>query len=164
MLFHNCFILTLEIHRYSCVHYKHNVYAVNDIDSILIARPVLDFYSILDTLSCMLKRHCSEVKEDKPNLAGTKGCIVQWLISKEQGAKRYAMRLFTLRPGGNIPLHEHHDTEHEIYVIEGKGSFDDGKKKSSVSSGDVLFIPAGEKHSFVNQTHHDLKFICVIPL
>ena len=112
----------------------------------------------------MLKRHCTEVKEDEPSLAGTKGCTVQWLISKEQGAGRYAMRLFTLQPGGNIPLHEHEDTEHEIYVIEGRGLLDDGEEKIPVKSGDALFIAAGEKHSFLNQTQQILRFICVIPL
>jgi quercetin dioxygenase-like cupin family protein len=163
-LFYNRSILTIAIHLYSCAYYICNLYDVKDRTSVSIVCPVLDFESILDTFTCMLKRHYTEVKEDVPSLAGTKGCTVQWLISKEQGAKRCAMRLFTLQPGGTIPLHEHGDTEHEIYIIEGKGLLEDGREKIPVRSGDVLFIPAGEKHSFVNQTQQTLKFICVIPL
>lgn len=163
-MFHNRIILTLEIHLYSYVYYIRNLYDVKDSNSAPIVCPVLDFYIILDTFTCMLKRHCTEVKEDEPSLPGTKGCTVQWLISKEQGAQRYAMRLFTLQPDGNIPLHEHDDTEHEIYVIEGRGLLDDGEKKIPVKPGDALFVPAGEKHSFVNQTQQILQFICVIPL
>lgn len=112
----------------------------------------------------MIKRHLTEVKEEASSLEGAKGCTVQWLISKEQGAKRFAMRLFTLQPDGIIPLHVHEDTEHEIFIIEGQGFFDDDEKKIPVKEGDTLFVPAGEKHSISNQTQNPLKFICIIPL
>ena len=112
----------------------------------------------------MIKRNISNVKEEASSLKGTKGCTVQWLISKEQGARRFAMRLFTLQPDGFIPLHIHDDTEHEIFIIEGQGLFDDSNKTILVKEGDTLFVPAGEKHSFSNQTPKPFKFICVIPV
>ncbi len=112
----------------------------------------------------MIKRHFTDVKEEVPSLEGTKGCTVQWLISKEQGAHRYAMRLFTLHANGIIPLHAHDETEHEIFIIEGQGLFDNGKEKIPVKEGDSLLVPAGEKHCFCNQTQKLLRFICVIPI
>jgi len=112
----------------------------------------------------MLKRHFTEVKEEPPNLAGTKGCTVRWLISHEEGAVHYAMRLFTLQPGGTIPLHEHEVTEHEIFIVEGGGILNDGINATSVKRGDAIFVEAGEKHSFINNADHPLQFICVIPI
>jgi quercetin dioxygenase-like cupin family protein len=112
----------------------------------------------------MIRRQISNVKKEISSLDGAKGCTVQWLISKEEGARRYAMRLFTLQPDGFIPLHTHDDTEHEIFIIDGQGLFDDGKETIPVKEGDALFVPAGEKHSFSNQTQRPFKFICVIPI
>jgi quercetin dioxygenase-like cupin family protein len=112
----------------------------------------------------MIKRHFTEVEQQIPSLAETEGCTVRWLISKEQGALHYAMRLFTIEPGGIIPLHEHEDTEHEIFIVEGKGILDDGNKKLPVGQGDCIFIQPGEKHSFTNNANQTLRFICVVPL
>ena len=112
----------------------------------------------------MLKKHFTEVKEETLGLVGTKGCTVRWLISHDQGAEHYAMRLFTLHPGGFIPLHEHETTEHEIFIVEGQGIISDGTKEVPVKKGDAIFIQAGEKHSFINKTDRPLQFICVIPI
>ena len=45
---------------------------------------------------------------------------VKWLITKETGAKNFAMRLFEMDAGGQSPLHSH-NWEHEIFILEGKG-------------------------------------------
>lgn len=61
---------------------------------------------------------------------GARGLIVRWLISKEIGAKNFAMRLFEMEPNGFSPLH-FHPWEHEVYILEGEGSvFGGGEKKS----------------------------------
>lgn len=112
----------------------------------------------------MIKRHFTEVKEEIPGVPGTKGCTLRWLISQEHGAKRYAMRLFTLEPNGIIPLHEHENTEHEIFIVKGQGLLDDGINKNPVRQGDTIFIDTKEAHSFINNTDHPLQFICVIPI
>jgi len=112
----------------------------------------------------VIKRHYTDVEEEISGLAGAKGCTVRWLITKEQGAKRYAMRLFTLQPGGQIPLHEHEATEHEIFIIEGRGMLDDGSTTIPVKKGDAIFVPTCEKHSFINNTEQSMQFICIIPI
>ena len=116
------------------------------------------------TLSIMFKKHFTEVEEETSSLPGTKGCTVRWLISQEQGAPGFAMRLFTLQPNGIIPLHEHESTEHEIFIVGGQGVLDDGIKKTPVKQGDAIFVQAGERHSFINDTPENLQFICVIPI
>jgi quercetin dioxygenase-like cupin family protein len=112
----------------------------------------------------MIKRHFTEVKEELTSFPGTEGCTVRWLISKNEGARRYAMRLFTLQPGGIIPPHQHEDTEHEIFIVEGEGILDNGREKIPVRAGDAIFVEAGEDHSFVNDARQPMRFICVIPL
>lgn len=112
----------------------------------------------------MIKRHFTEVNEELPGLAGTRGCTIRWLISRDQGAPRYAMRLFTLQPDGVIPPHRHEDAEHEIFIVEGQAALDDGRQRIPVRTGDAIFVPAGEDHGFVNDTRQPMRFICVVPL
>lgn len=112
----------------------------------------------------MMLKHSHEVPEEKPSLQGTKGCILRWLVAKKDGARHYAMRLFELQPGGLIPVHSHDETEHEIYIIDGTATFDDGKNKIVVNKNDALFVQPGDKHSFINNSDKPFKFICVIPL
>ena len=91
-----------------------------------------------------------------------KGVTVRWLITKEMGAKNFAMRLFEVEADGYTPLHSH-PWEHEVFVLEGEGEVysEDGVRK--IMSGDVVFIPPNEKHQFKNGGKGKLKFICLIP-
>lgn len=108
-------------------------------------------------------KHSGEVPEERPSLKGTKGCTLQWLIAKKNGAEHYAMRLFELKPGGLIPVHSHVDSEHEIYILEGTALLDDDENKIMVKKGDVIFVKPGDKHSFTNSSDKPFRFICVIP-
>ncbi len=47
---------------------------------------------------------------------------------------------------------------------EPTATFDDGREKAPVREGDVIFVKAGEEHSFVNHARQPMRFICVIPL
>jgi quercetin dioxygenase-like cupin family protein len=112
----------------------------------------------------MIIRHSYEVPKESPTLEKTKSCTLRWLITHKDGAKGYAMRLFELGSNGQIPLHSHEDTEHEIFIIAGEGFLNDGKQDIRVKKDDVIFIQAGDKHSFRNDTDKPFKFICVIPI
>jgi quercetin dioxygenase-like cupin family protein len=52
-------------------------------------------------------------------------------------------------PGTAAPRHTH-PGEEIIYVLEGTLEYDIGGKRSTVTSGDVLFVPAGTVHSARN--------------
>ena len=112
----------------------------------------------------MVIKHAEHVLEVSSQLEGTKGCTLRWLITKEDGAQNYAMRLFELQPCGIIPIHIHEKSEHEIFITKGSALLDDGEKTIEVKMGDAILVKPGEKHSFKNNSNHPLKFICVIPI
>ncbi|HER54316.1 MAG TPA: cupin domain-containing protein [Candidatus Bathyarchaeota archaeon] len=87
---------------------------------------------------------------------------VRWLITKEMGAKNFAMRLFEIQPDGYTPLHTH-DWEHEIFILEGEGILVSGEKEFSFKTGDVVFIPPNELHQMKNTGNKTCKIICLIP-
>jgi quercetin dioxygenase-like cupin family protein len=52
---------------------------------------------------------------------------VRWLITKEMGAKNFAMRVFEVENGGFSPLHKH-PWEHEVFILDGSGHLFVGEK------------------------------------
>jgi len=106
--------------------------------------------------------HYTKVELEEPSEEGIKDTNVRWLISKNDGAKNFAMRIFEIQPGGHTPLHQH-DWEHEVFVLEGNGVVRDREKQESFERGDIFFIPPMEWHQFVNTGKEILKFICLIP-
>jgi len=88
---------------------------------------------------------------------------VRWLITKEMGAENFAMRLFEMEPRGYSPFHRH-PWEHEVFVLEGEGSVVGEVKERKFRAGDVIFVPANEKHQFKNNGEKTVKFLCLIPI
>ncbi len=105
-----------------------------------------------------------EVNLEIPQLAGTRDTTLQWLITKNDGAPHYAMRVFTINPGGEIPVHSHNNMEHEIFVLEGEAIMNNGVSETLVRKGDALLILPNDKHGFVNNSDTPFRFICVIPI
>jgi len=87
----------------------------------------------------------------------------RYLITEEQGAKNFAMRLFEFDPGGHTSYHSH-PWEHEIFVKKGHGVLVSEDVRHAVKQGDVIFIPGGERHQFINESDQTLELICLIPL
>ncbi len=106
--------------------------------------------------------HYTEVSLEQPQEQGIKDVKVRWLISKKDGAKNFAMRLFELKSGGYTPLHQH-DWEHEVFIVEGSGVAKDKTTEQPFKQGDVFFVPPMEWHQFVNTGKQPLKFLCLIP-
>jgi len=106
--------------------------------------------------------HYTDVELETPTEEGIKNLKVRWAISKKDGAKNFAMRVFEIGVGGNTPLHQH-DWEHEIFVLEGKGVAKDKNNETPVKPGDVLYVPPMEWHQFVNTGDEMMKIICLIP-
>ena len=106
--------------------------------------------------------HYTEVELEKPSEDGIKDVMVRWVISKKDGAKNFAMRVFEIQPNGYTPLHQH-DWEHEVFVLQGKGVVKDKNKEVPFKQNEVFFIPPMEWHQFVNNGEEVLKIICLIP-
>lgn len=103
-----------------------------------------------------------DIPAEKVEMDGVKDCQYQVAISARDGAPSMAMRFFEVAPAGNTPLH-HHPYEHEIYVLEGTGTVWRDGREVSLRPGDVLYIPADEKHQFKNAGSQPFKFMCLIP-
>ena len=89
--------------------------------------------------------------------------MIRWLISAKEGAPNFAMRVIEIkRKGEKIPLH-HHGYEHEIFVIEGQGTVTVDGETHDVRVGDVVYVPPGAQHQYVNTGGTPFKFLCGIP-
>jgi mannose-6-phosphate isomerase-like protein (cupin superfamily) len=61
-------------------------------------------------------------------------------------------------PGRGPSLHSH-PYEEVLIILEGQAALDDGDGKRDVAAGDVVLIPAGQPHGFVNSGDGRLRQI-----
>jgi len=106
--------------------------------------------------------HYTDVPAEIPKEKDVKDTTIRWLIAKNDGAERFAMRLFEMKPGGHSPLHQH-DWEHEVFIVKGSGTLHDSSSNHAFKQGDVIFVKPMEWHQFVNTGKDVLQFLCVIP-
>ena len=78
----------------------------------------------------------------------------------------FAMRRFTLAPEGRVPRHTN-EVEHLQYVLRGQytvgAATDTGDTTEQVTSGDAMFIPAGQPHWYENPATTAAQFLCLVP-
>ena len=103
------------------------------------------------------KTHEVEAK----NVAAGQDTTIQVLISAQEGPN-FAMRKFSMKPGGGMPLHTN-TVEHEQYVLQGRGRIEIGPETYEVQAGDVVFIPEGVVHYYENTGDEPFEFLCIIP-
>ena len=96
------------------------------------------------------------------SVEGAKNTKIRWLISKEENAPNFAMRMFEVEKGGNTPFHKH-DWEHEVFVVEGDGLFVTEWGERPFKAGDFIFVDPQEMHQFKNAGDSILRFLCVVP-
>jgi quercetin dioxygenase-like cupin family protein len=106
--------------------------------------------------------HFSRVKPEPVEMEGAQGAQIRWLIAEREGAPNFYMRLFELAPGGHSPRHRH-DYEHEIFILEGRGTALDAGQEKEIEPGSFLFIPPQAEHQLRNTGRSTLKFLCLIP-
>lgn len=104
----------------------------------------------------------SEVEASRVEEEGAEKAWIKWLISKDDGAPNFSMRLFELEPGGRTPLHDH-PWEHEVFILDGKCKLILGEDEKVIGPGYAVYVPPNLKHSFINVGEGKLKFICLIP-
>ena len=104
----------------------------------------------------------SEIEASRIEEEGAEKAWIKWLISKDDGAPNFSMRLFELEPGGRTPLHDH-PWEHEVFILDGKCKLILGEDEKVIGPGYAVYVPPNLKHSFMNVGEGKLKFICLIP-
>jgi quercetin dioxygenase-like cupin family protein len=104
----------------------------------------------------------SNISKSPVKADGAKDVAIRWLISKEDGAENFALRLFELQPGGFTPLHTH-PHEHEVFIIEGQGIFVYQGQQHPFAAEYVIFVPGNKQHQFKNTGDSVLRLLCVIP-
>ena len=107
----------------------------------------------------MTVKHSIDV--EVKNVAAGKDTTIQVLISSQEGPN-FALRKFSMQEGGGMPRHTN-TVEHEQYVLRGQASITIGDETHHVETGDVVFIPAGEIHSYENTGAGPFEFLCIIP-
>jgi quercetin dioxygenase-like cupin family protein len=97
------------------------------------------------------------------NVEGAQGVEIRVLISKDDGAPNFAMRMFEVQPGGHTPLHRH-PHEHEVFILEGTGTLVHEGKEHPFARESVIFVPGNDEHCFQNTGRSVLRFLCLVPL
>jgi mannose-6-phosphate isomerase-like protein (cupin superfamily) len=60
--------------------------------------------------------------------------------------------------------HVHHEFEECIYVLSGQGTMHAESGEHPVRPGDILLVPAGERHMTVNTGSEPLVLLCFFPV
>lgn len=110
----------------------------------------------------MKHMHYTDVEAEIPDEDGVVDVTIRWLITKKDGAKNFAMRLFEVQPAGHTPSHRH-KWEHEVFIVKGSGELRTPDTTYKFKQGDFLFVEPMKTHQFVNTGDNILQFICVIP-
>lgn len=69
---------------------------------------------------------------------------IQWLLTDE-AAKQLGMLMVRFAKGVRNKFHSH-STDQVLFVTSGKGIVATEKEQIEIGAGDVIHIPAGEKH------------------
>jgi quercetin dioxygenase-like cupin family protein len=113
----------------------------------------------------MLVKSPDQVEAKPMTMPGAQGVTMRLMVGRQDGAPTFSMRMFEVVPGGETPFHQH-NYEHEVIILEGQcvlSSEDQSFHDRQVKAGDVVFIPANEKHQFRNSSGSVLRFLCMVP-
>ena len=107
----------------------------------------------------------------KGRSSDAKGVSVRWLSKVGQdseGTPAYGLRLFTIGPGGKIPIHNHAYVQ-TMYIVSGQFecwelNADTDEMVSKVCGpGDMVYVPGMEPHGMRNMSDTEPgQFLCCI--
>lgn len=91
------------------------------------------------------------------------GVAVHWLVSQLGEAPNFALRLYEMEPGAATATHTHF-WERDVFVSSGTGVVVGEEDEMPLSAGDVVYVPPGEQHQFVNTGHKVFRLLVVLPI
>ncbi len=110
----------------------------------------------------MIIKNSDAVAAKTVAVAGANRVTMRLLLGPDEQCPNFAMRKFTVEPGGFTP-HHHHDYEHEVLILAGQGEALTLAGTKALKPGDVVYVPANEMHQFRNAGAADFEFICLVP-
>lgn len=81
------------------------------------------------------------------------------ILTRDHQAKGLGGMFGLLVAGSQVPYHYHNNRESIIIVISGEATEVVEGKEIPIRAGDILFIPAGEKHSTINRSNQDFRYL-----
>ena len=111
----------------------------------------------------MLVRHADEMEGTAVEMEGAQRVAMRLMVGRADGAPTFALRHFTVAPGGHTPRHRH-DYEHEVYVVQGTGRVEQDGETHDLRPGDVTFVKPNALHQFVNTGDRPFQFLCIVPV
>jgi quercetin dioxygenase-like cupin family protein len=107
--------------------------------------------------------HYTDVDLQDVNVEGARSAKIRKVLTANDGAPNFTMRIFELGKDGCTPFHSH-SWEHEIYVVEGKGALvTESGEEIELIPGKAALIKPDEKHQFKNKSTETFKFMCLVP-
>ena len=74
------------------------------------------------------------------------------ILTEAEGATKLGGHFSVQIPGGGGAYHYHENRESLIFVISGEGTEVVEGQECPVKAGDVIFLPAQEKHTLLNRS------------
>ena len=93
---------------------------------------------------------------------GLDGVTTRWVLAEQDDAPHFALRVIEVQPGLATPYHTHW-WEHEVFILNGKGSLVMPESETPLSPGMTILVEGNETHQFRNAGDEVLRFICLIP-
>jgi quercetin dioxygenase-like cupin family protein len=81
------------------------------------------------------------------------------ILTKEHQAENLGGMFGLLVAGSQVPYHYHNNRESVIIAISGEATEVIEGKEFPIKAGDVLFIPAREKHTTINRSKEDFRYL-----
>jgi len=91
------------------------------------------------------------------------GIFVRNVITTDDGAPNFRMRVIDFEPGSSCPKHSHW-WEHEVFILSGQGVMVCGQREIQLVKDMIIYIAPNEEHYFINNGDETLRFICLVPL
>ena len=87
----------------------------------------------------------------------------------DKDSPEYGLRFFTVKPGGEIPIHNHFYLQ-TMYMLKGQlvvyshdPETDKEVREELIGPNDFVFVPSMEPHSMVNPSNsEEALFLCCI--
>jgi quercetin dioxygenase-like cupin family protein len=106
--------------------------------------------------------HYEQAEAVPVQIEGAVNCKIRCLITPEDNAPSFSMRMFEVAAGGHT-AHHSHGYEHEVYILEGSGVVLENNIEHPLRPGTAVFVPPNEVHQFRNTGTTTMKFLCSIP-